>query len=493
MKRIVSILLPVAELIAKPIMALTIITLPITSLPFLSNLMGGTVVAPAVIIFAGILIVIWVPLYLLRNGVLPGEIKPLLAFICVAFAASIMAFFLPIPSGKGNSVFRSELEGLITLAIGVSVYLVFTLWNRDSTYLKWTLRLINLTGLFILVWSFIQLVIILFYAGRYPTLIVRLQSLWSLRNLLELGFRTRVTGFAFEPSWLAHQLNLVFLPYWLAATVTGFSVTRKLFHISFENILLVAGAVILFFSLSRVGLAAFLFTLVFILLRINVWLLNWMQNHFQSNPLLARTGKWAVVPLSLLMVIFYGGLVIGMVFLAARFDPRMARLLALENMPANFFDFAAKVDFLERVVYWAGGLRVFSNYPLLGVGLGNSGFFFPQQMPYIAYRSSEIMFTLNEAAYLANVKSLWVRLLAETGLVGFSLFAAWQALLWGAGKFLRKNRSLLLRTIGWMGAFAILAFIPEGFSIDTFALPYLWVAMGLVTAASVLARRAENL
>ncbi len=493
MKRVISNLLPIAERVARPVMALTIITLPITSLPHLSKLMGGTVVAPAAIIFIGILMVFWVPLYLLRNGVLPREIKPLLVFVCVAIAASMMAFFLPIPPGKGNSVFRSEFEGLITLVIGISVLLVFTLWNRDSTYLKWTLRFINLTGMIILVWSFIQLVIILFYEGHYPDLIVRLQSLWSSRNLLELGFRTRVTGFAFEPSWLAHQLNLIFLPYWLAATVTGYSVTRKLFRISFENILLVGGVVILFFSLSRVGLAAFLFTLVFIVLRINAWLLGWMQKRFHSLPVLARTGKWAVVPLSLLMVIFYASLVLGMVFLAARFDPRMARLLTLENMPANFFDFASKVDFLERVIYWAGGLKIFSKYPLLGVGLGNSGFFFPQQMPYLAYRSSEIMFTINDASYLVNIKSFWVRLLAETGLVGFSVFAVWQAFLWGAGKFLRINRSVMMRTIGWMGAFAILAFIPEGFSIDSFALPYLWVSMGLVTAAVVLARREEKL
>lgn len=493
MKRIITILLPIAEYVARPVMAFAIITLPVTSLPFLSNLMGGTVVAPAVIIFAGILMVIWVPIHLLRSGALPGEIKPLFAFICAAIAASLVAFFLPIPPGKGNSVFRSELEGLITLAIGVSVYLIFALWNRDSAYLKWTLRFINLTGLIILVWSFIQLVVILFFAGHYPGLIVQLQSLWSTRNLLEIGFRTRVTGFAFEPSWLAHQLNLVFLPYWLAATVTGYSVTKKLFRISFENILLIGGVVILFFSLSRVGLAAFLFTLVFIGVRINVWLLRWIQKRFLSLPLMRRAGKWAVIPLSLLMVIFYAVLVLGVVFLAARFDPRMARLLALENMPANFFDFAAKVDFLERVIVWAGGLRVFSQHPLLGVGLGNSGFFFPQQMSYLAYRSSEIMYTINEAAYLVNIKSFWVRLLAETGLVGFSLFATWQALLWGAGKFLRSNQSVLLRTIGWMGAFAILAFIPEGFSIDSFALPYLWVSMGLVTAASALARRAANI
>jgi hypothetical protein len=69
------------------------------------------------------------------------------------------------------------------------------------------------------------------------------------------------------------------------------------------------------------------------------------------------------------------------------------------------------------------------------------------------------------------------------------LFAAWQVALWQGSKFLRTNGSLLLRTLGWLGAFALIAFLAEGFSIDSFALPYLWISTGLLTAASVLARR----
>jgi hypothetical protein len=32
----------------------------------------------------------------------------------------------------------------------------------------------------------------------------------------------------------------------------------------------------------------------------------------------------------------------------------------------------------------------------------------------------------------------------------------------------------------------VIAFLIEGFSLDTFALPYLWVSMGLVTAADAI-------
>jgi hypothetical protein len=93
------------------------------------------------------------------------------------------------------------------------------------------------------------------------------------------------------------------------------------------------------------------------------------------------------------------------------------------------------------------------------------------------------------AAFLPNVKSIWVRLLAETGIAGFSLFATWLYVLWLANRLLRRQQSSLLRAIGWMGALAVVAFLVEGFSVDSLALPYIWVSLGLVTAAGSLARR----
>jgi hypothetical protein len=39
-----------------------------------------------------------------------------------------------------------------------------------------------------------------------------------------------------------------------------------------------------------------------------------------------------------------------------------------------------------------------------------------------------------------------------------------------------------------MAVLVILVFLVEGFSVDSFAMPYLWVSLGLATAASVMAR-----
>jgi hypothetical protein len=42
-----------------------------------------------------------------------------------------------------------------------------------------------------------------------------------------------------------------------------------------------------------------------------------------------------------------------------------------------------------------------------------------------------------------------------------------------------------------MGLLALLALVGEGFSIDSFALPYYWIAFGLIVAASFLARNSQ--
>ncbi len=93
---------------------------------------------------------------------------------------------------------------------------------------------------------------------------------------------------------------------------------------------------------------------------------------------------------------------------------------------------------------------------------------------------------------LPNIKSLWVRLLAETGAVGFALFLCWGYVLWRSAQFLRAQRDPLLKMVGLAGCFTLIGFLIEGFSLDTFALPYYWLSFGLLTAACELARRAAT-
>jgi hypothetical protein len=141
------------------------------------------------------------------------------------------------------------------------------------------------------------------------------------------------------------------------------------------------------------------------------------------------------------------------------------------------------------MVYWFNGWNSFSQYPWLGVGLGNSGFFFPQFAPAIGWASYEIRNVLFYLPMLPNIKSFWFRLLAETGLAGFSIFLSWFYVLFQSSRFSHHHQDATMKTFALAGQLALLAFIGEGFSIDSFAMPYFWVIAGLIAGIAMIFRR----
>ncbi len=136
------------------------------------------------------------------------------------------------------------------------------------------------------------------------------------------------------------------------------------------------------------------------------------------------------------------------------------------------------------MVYWQTGLQIFNDHPLLGVGLGNSGYYFLNEMPNDGWGLVEVRQLLIRDASLPNIKNLWVRLLAETGLIGFfSFIAFWIVILW-SGIYLHKHGTGLSKSLGFAAILTCIAMIGEGFSLDTFALPYTWLIFGMCVAAT---------
>jgi hypothetical protein len=90
---------------------------------------------------------------------------------------------------------------------------------------------------------------------------------------------------------------------------------------------------------------------------------------------------------------------------------------------------------------------------------------------------------------LPNPKNLWVRLLAETGLVGFAAFLTWWVLTGATALLLWRRGTGLQRLLGLAGVLGLIAAVGEGFSLDTFALPHLWILAGLVARASIAPER----
>ena len=470
---------------------LALVLLPITSLPILSKIAGGTMVAPPSMIFVFLAMVLWMPIFILRKGKLPAETRPFLAFSIVACISSLAAFFLPIATYKGHIISKEEISALITLASAFVFYLVFSTWYQDKNQLSNALKLLNWGGLAIMIWGFAQIAVINFLHGDYPAWMVKFHDLLSIRSLSNNTFSLRATGFAYEPSWLAHQLNILYIPLWLASTIVGYSSYQKRFlHVSAENFLLAGGIILLAFSWSRIGLFAFLLSAAFLVYRFSAYLakriIQTIKPASRLNALFRRVLEFITV---VGLFIIYIVIAIGFLFAVSRMDLRLARLFNLRILPSDPFGLALRLAFAERLVYWQVGWDIFAHFPLIGVGLGNAGFYFGSYLPFQGQMLNEVLSMSTIANFLPNIKNMWVRILAETGIVGFSIFSTWIYVLWQANRSLRDFSSPLIKVIGWMGALTTVAFLVEGFSIDTFALPYLWVSLGLVTAASFMVRK----
>jgi hypothetical protein len=478
--------------------AALILLLPITSFPLISRLTGGTMVAPASLIPLGWLAIFWFLAYLFRKGTLPRESIPFLFFICMAVIASAMAFFLNVPSFRGQGILGEEISALVTLAIGAGFYLITAGWIFTSKErLRRTLKLFNFSGMILLGWAIVQAFYIYRYHGDYPAILFHFQRTISIRDL----FLNRVTSFAFEPSWLAHMVNLSYLPIWLAATITGWSAFGwRLWKISVENILLVVGAGILFIS-SRVGTLSFLMVIAFLGVYFTFYLAGkmrqWVTKRLANAPGALKKIVSGLLPVIILVFFLgiYGLGTIGLVKVLSHVDKRLAvffsitSLLQLKTISVSVYTVLNYLQFAERYVYWVAGWNIFNLHPIFGVGLGNAGFFFQRALPPYSWNLPEVMESLYRATFLLNIKSLWLRLLAETGITGFAAFATWLLVMAKASWGLKKAQSSLMRMVGWTGLFVLIAFLIEGFSVDTFALPYVWVSLGMVSAAAALLRK----
>jgi len=176
------------------------------------------------------------------------------------------------------------------------------------------------------------------------------------------------------------------------------------------------------------------------------------------------------------------------VLLSSRFDRRMDGLLHLElqsepgSQQPMWLSVANQLEYAERVTYWTAAARVFALHPVLGVGLGNSGFYFRQVIPATGYDLLDVLGAVGELpGSFPNPKSLWFRLVAETGVIGFVLFGTWLLVVGACAWELMRRSAGLAAVIGLAALLSLAALLVEGFSLDTFALPYLWLLPGLAT------------
>ena len=444
-------------------------TLPVTSFRYFPFLGDSTFVRPLALFPIALLLPLLVLQLVQKKESFPraATLTPLLAFVMLALAATGFGLLLnPLPM-RGFEYLGRALRAWVTVVIGLSFFIAAIWMNRSEEDLRFSIKWLLAGFVMDILWSGVQA--LAFYTPLLKKVTVtHWQRIFSMRELVKTN---RVSGMAYEPAWLAGQIATVYLPWLLASLFTRLRVTRFRW---LEVVLLGFAVLLLLATYSRGGLLAVVGASILTFLIAGrselrgSW--NWFVSGFQrgSNWLL-RVG---------VVVLFLGALVGAVLFLSQK-----GYITRLFNTRADSLeDFIIENSAGARAAYNFGALGAYDESPVMGVGLGASGFYIYDHLPDWALTTvPEIARQLNPRNRLyPNPKNLYIRLMAETGLVGLFVFLAFLFSVLGDALQALQAKSALSRYLGVAGVFSWFAIAFYNVTQDSFATPNIWVNFGIL-------------
>jgi hypothetical protein len=451
-------------------------TMPVTSFRHFPFMGDGTLVRPLAFYAIALLLPLLLIQWLRGKTSLPraGTLVPLVGFVLVVLAGSSFGFILdPLPL-RGQEYFGRVIRAWATVVIGLSFFISAMWMNRSEDDLRFSVKWLLAGFVVDVFWSGVQS--LAFYTPLLKKVTVTYwQRAFSMRELVRTN---RISGMAYEPAWLAGQIVTVYLPWLFAAFLTRMRITKYRW---LEVILLGFALLLLLATFSRGGLLNAGFSLVLTFLFVGrddlrvAW--TWFFKGFRKgSQLLLRLG---------VLVVVLGAFVGAGLFLAQK-----GYITRLFNSNAQSLDeFVIENSAGARAAYTFGALGTYEKSPLLGVGLGASGFYIYDNLPDWSLTTvPEIARQLSpDNRLIPNPKNMYARLLAETGLTGFFMFLAFQFSLLGEALTAFRNNTPLMRFLGIAGVFTWIAVLIYNVTQDSLAIPNIWVNFGILTGMTAYA------
>ncbi|KAA3642761.1 MAG: O-antigen ligase domain-containing protein [Chloroflexi bacterium] len=458
---------PALRKTARWLWALVLLTLPVTSFRYYPSFLGRATVSPLALIplLPLLLIFLWL-MFRQRRIWWPPHSVALAAFLLFAMLATALGFMDTPFTLRGQDYDSRALRAWLSLGMGLAFFLAAVLMNRDEADLRFSLKWLYI-GLFLtIVWGGVQALAI-----NTPildrSLIDSWQEIFSRRGLVA----RRISGFAYEPSWLADQMVILYLPWLYAAALSGFRLTRFKW---LEPFLILAVGALLLLTFSRSGLLnAVLVAGVVLLFTARSWGQRaWAW--FRTQSYAVRGSLTGLLLLSLVAAFSW----------LSQYD-YFARLwdFDVEN---GLVGYVVNISAGPRLAYSMAALETYAEHPWTGVGLGATGFYIYDRLPAWSLTTvPEIARQLNpDSNIFPNAKNLYARLLAEVGLIGFWLFIAFYFSLLGSVRKLWVQARPHLRYAAMAALFIWLAVALRNGTQDSLTFPVMWTALGIVLGLS---------
>ena len=474
--------------LARILWALVLVTLPVTSFRFLPFMGAGTTVRPLALYPLGLLLLVQLYQLWKRRITLPWNrsLTILLAFTLTALLSTALGALLAPIELRGQDYFDRTLRAWITLVIGLSFFIAAVWMNRNEDDIKFSLKWLLAGMVLHMLWGSVQAVGLRI---KLRPELNEIQRLFSVRGLVK---NKRISGFAYEPSWLAGQLATMYLPWLFASLMARYRLSRFKW---LEPILLLGGLVTLLLTYSRGGLVVVVGAMVvtFILAGSGMvkQIVGWFRAGFRLEGVERRWGMIQAAGSRIAASLILLGALVG----AGLFLQDKGYISAFwESSAEDVWAYVTDVYLGPRFAYAIAALDSFQSHPFTGVGLGASGFGMYAKMPDWSLSGiPEISEQLSPSSNLfPNPKNLYVRLLAETGLPGFILYVSFLfTMLAYALKGLRRNEPAM-RFVGTAGVFTVTAVALQALSQDSFAMPEMWIGLGILTGVVGFGLESEN-
>jgi hypothetical protein len=468
--------------LSRPAWAAFLIALPVTSFPYFPPAFGGEALVRPLSLYPLLILVVISLLPRLFTRPVSRTAVTLLPFVLIAMASSALSLLQGIEPALGISIESRVLRGVITLLVGCAFYLTLAQLPDTLEDLRFSLRWIYIGCGIALLWGSIQALVLISHSRAGFELLSKIQTYISIRPLRP----DRISGLTYEPHWYAEQIILLLVPWTLAAVLSNITVFRwRWRRLTIEMILLGWAILVLPFTYSRAGLAnllvlAFLTVLLFRPLPMD-------GNQPVTDP--KRILRHPQIRRRLVEVILTLVVVALPIYLIGTQNLFFARIWDYWKQPnASVTGYLTYLGFDARVVYSQAAFRTYQAYPVLGVGLGNYAFYFEEMLPYrpIAEVPEVLTMITPEPGRdrLITAKNFYLRLMAETGIVGTAAFFAFLTAILGCAIYLWLDRRRQWQYWGMASLCGLLAFALAALTFDSFVIPNMWVVFGLITAAT---------
>lgn len=455
----------------KTLWGITLFTLPITSFRWLPEVMAKTDVRPMAVYSLALLVPLMAVYYWKTRTDFrwPVQTTALIVFILAALiSTAIGGLYAPLGL-RGQTYWAWALRAWISFGIGMGFFWVAVLISKSEEFfrssLKWMYASLGIT----IVWSIIQAIGIHTALINFETIDL-IQRSFSIRGLVE----NRISGFAFEPSWLADQIVIFYFPWLFAAILTGFRLTK---YTWLEPILLLGSLGTLLLTYSRSGILGLFFAVVIVMLTVGRGILVGIWSWFWA-PLVSPEvrGKW-----SRLLVILLVAAILIAAFMWLNNYQYFASIWQFDA-EGSLTEYITSIYAAPRVAYIVGGIRIFNLHPWFGVGLGGSSFYLFDTLPNWALVDPyEIARQVSpDSTAIPNVRNLLVRLLSETGIIGFWLYIAFMLSILGSIRRMFLSRKQVMVYASVAGLTIWIAVLIRQFTLSTLTSPVIWVSLGAV-------------